>query len=269
MINDMAKDDDNIDTDEMIRILANKKVEMLEWKRNAEDEIDKLNTKQELLKQFKQFSSFKDSPSVKRIYIDRNAALSIINMNLDKIEKLNSFANLGKSRIERSEVDLPYYDDHLARGINGVALGGIGVLLFSMLRKGNIFEIISAFVVAFYLENKLEQSKEYISVSRALSRCESKVNSAMERYHISDDIVNQYESFVNAFNNIYDYDDISDSIDKWNEIIDEIDDIISEIDDDISILLQQKMSEENVLDSDTNGLGTQKVIKIIPFNNIT
>lgn len=249
--------------DELEKIKANKLNDL----NKAEEKLAELRQRRELL--ITLVENFKNDPDIKRLYINRNASLGRVNLNLERLKTLQQMTISGVSKVERKDISLPYYDDLGAKIAANTKMVGLGLLVFMAFRKGNLLEVISSLGLSLYLGSKVEKSKEYILVDRAYAECERKLSTAREQFYTAEGKVTKLEELIRLFNEVYSSDELLYYIDEWTKTVFEIKDLISQIDNEILVLLKEKILLENVpvnveVNIDTND---EKVRKIGPFKS--
>ncbi len=249
--------------DELEKIKANKLNDL----NKAEEKLAELRQRRELL--ITLVENFKNDPDIKRLYINRNASLGRVNLNLERLKTLQQMTISGVSKVERKDISLPYADDLGAKIAANTKMVGLGLLVFMAFRKGNLLEVISSLGLSLYLGSKVEKSKEYILVDRAYAECERKLSTAREQFYTAEGKVTKLEELIRLFNEVYSSDELLYYIDEWTKTVFEIKDLISQIDNEILVLLKEKILLENALvnaevNIDTND---EKVRKIGPFKS--
>lgn len=210
----------------------------------AEEKLAELRQRRELL--ITLVENFKNDPDIKRLYINRNASLGRVSLNLKRLKTLQQMTISGVSKVERKDISLPYSDDLGAKIAANTKMVGLGLLVFMAFRKGNLLEVISSLGLSLYLGSKVEKSKEYISVDRAYAECERKLSTAREQFYTAEGKVTKLEELIRLFNEVYSSDELLYYIDEWTKTVFEIKDLISQIDNEILVLLKEKTLLENV-----------------------
>ena len=251
--------------DERINELEKLKVNKLNDLNKAEEKLAELRQRRELL--ITLVENFKNDPDIKRLYINRNASLGRVNLNLKRLKTLQQMTISGVSKVERKDILLPYADDLGAKIAANTKMVGLGLLVFMAFRKGNLLEVISSLGLSLYLGSKVEKSKEYILVDRAYAECERKLFTAREQFYTAEGKVTKLEELMRLVNEVYSSDELLYYIDEWTKTVFEIKDLISQVDNEILVLLKEKTLLENVpVNAEVNiNTNDDKVRKIGPF----
>ncbi len=217
------------------------------------DKLNDLNDAEKILTELKQKrelamakeEKFKSKTNINKLYINKCAASGRMNFNLEKLNTLKQMSINGISKVERNDVSLPYSDDFGAKAKANTEMAGLGLLVLMALRKKKLLEIISSLVLALYFGNKIQESKDYISVDRAFTKCTKKLLTARKEFCAADGKVKKIEEMLELFNNIYNSEELLCYMDEWSKVILEIQELISQIDNEILVLLNEKMILEN------------------------
>lgn len=143
---------------------------------------------------------------INALRVRRNAAISTINFNSQRLDTLSEIAINGKSKIERGKLLLTYENDLNAKIKTGTKKAALGLFCYKVIRKGNFVEILSSLIMACYLNGKINESKNYISADKAFDIINKKLIDAEKEYSSSKEKVEKIENIKNILNNIYNSD---------------------------------------------------------------